>query len=151
MDKGGGEMSAIKDAKPGERWSADAGATLWEGVIVEMAGQLFLAYLNQKKPVVLYLEECGNGWRKVANADGTPYEEPKPLPDFGECWAARDFSGLVYLSEDQPSKQETINRGIKIGHFNADESVSLGKIQFRPDLPWHETACKVRVRLEVVE
>ena len=62
----------------------------------------------------------------------------------GECWAARDEDGEVCLFREKPELNGdvwdcTFETGVKIGY-----------ISFRPDLPWNETACKVRVRLEVV-
>ena len=67
----------------------------------------------------------------------------------GECWAARDEDGTVCLFYGHPEKFDKSPVG---GHWDTSgQLVNLGHISFRPELPWNETACKVRVRLEVVE
>jgi hypothetical protein len=82
---------------------------------------------------------------KVANSDGTPYEEPAPMPDFGVCWAARAKSGRVMISPSMPTLGST-----GLWRVRDSDYVVIGAFSFRPDLPWDKTACKVRVRLEVV-
>jgi hypothetical protein len=139
MDKGGGEMSAIKDAKPGERWEFDNST----GIVVAFTLREPLMAIRRQNGtyLILTLAECGDCWRKTHNADGTRHEEPR---EFGECWAARDEDGGVCLHAGNPFAKTAS----WISNYNV---VSLGKISFRPELPWDKTACKVRVRLEVVE
>lgn len=142
-------MSAsIKDAKPGERWERESGDPTWPtfiGVVVDCCGLV----LAVRKPTGIHcmeLFDCmAHGWRKTHNADGTPYEEPAPMPDFGECWAARDEDGMVFAYESKPFIVGNFYR-IKDGDF-----FCLGRFSFRPELPWVQTACKVRVRLDVAE
>jgi hypothetical protein len=139
-------MSTIKDAKPGERWEFGNS----KGIVVEFleSGRQMAVCRYDGVHIVMGLMECGNSWRKTHNSDGTPYEESKPLPDFGECWAARDKNGNVYVFVDMPLHR---NGNWYADDGQNDDSCFLGKISFRPELPWHQTACKVRVRLEVVE
>lgn len=145
-------MSAsIKDAKPGERFELEHGKDEDPSVatIVLLGQTVAVAWCNPHLIRRNGQPSCGidplfefdfAGWRKTHNADGTPYEEPPPLPEFGECWAERDRDGVVILS-DEPIRPDRVCSSL----------IVVGKIAFRPDLPWDRTACKVRVRLEVAE
>jgi len=141
-------MSAsIKDAKPGERWEFFDGKHVAHGQVVAINGGAFMAWGTAFGATICALDDLRPGWKKVANADGTPYEEPKPLPDFGECWAARDRDGEAVLTSTRPFLP---HEGSTCWDTH-DDSLTLKGMSFRPELPWDKTACKVRVRLEVVE
>lgn len=128
----------LKNAEPGERWvwtSRYEGPTSYaHGVVVHLCGENYLAVrhgMNGEKALYSSEQAAIFPWRKTHNADGTPYEAPNPLPDFGECWARQDSSEVYVWSE--PS-------GL---------AIAIGKMAPIPEIQKHLK--RVRLRLEVIE